>query len=46
MEDVDIRKSNTDLEDVLSEEEMVNVLSTSGEKESVHKVVAGETLAT
>lgn len=45
VEDVDIRKSNTDLEDVLSEEEMVNVLSTSGEKESVHKVVAGETLA-
>ncbi len=45
LESVDIRLSNTDLENVLTENEMVDVLCTSGEKETVHKVVAGETLA-
>lgn len=45
IESVDIRKSNTDLEDVSSEKEMVEKLCTSGEKEVKHQVVAGETLA-
>ncbi len=45
IEKVDIRKSNTPLQDVISEEAMVERLCTSGEKDSVHKVVVGETLA-
>ena len=45
IENVDIRRSNTDLEDVLSEKEMVEKLCTSGEKEVKHQVAAGETLA-
>lgn len=44
LEKVDIKKANTDLEDLHSEEEMVDLLCTSGEKETVHKVVAGDTL--
>lgn len=44
IEKVDVREINTDLENLLSEEEMVNVLCTSGEKETLHKVVAGDTL--
>ena len=44
LEKVDIKTANTDLEDLHSEEEMVDLLCTSGEKETVHKVVAGDTL--
>lgn len=45
IEKVDIKSSNTDLQDVSTEKEMVEKLCTSGEKETMHKVVAGETLA-
>ena len=45
MDDVETRMGNNDLEDVMSEEEMVEFLCTSGEKEVVHQVKAGETLA-
>lgn len=44
LEKVDIKTANTDLEDLHSEDEMVDLLCTSGEKETVHKVVAGDTL--
>ena len=44
LEKVDIKTANTDLEDLHSEKEMVDLLCTSGEKETVHKVVAGDTL--
>ncbi|MFR6257458.1 MAG: peptidoglycan DD-metalloendopeptidase family protein [Anaerovoracaceae bacterium] len=44
IEKVDVREANTDLEDLRSEEEMVDILCTSGEKETLHKVVAGDTL--
>lgn len=44
IEDVQVKKSNTDLEDLYTEEEMVKILSTSGKKETIHKVVAGDTL--
>lgn len=44
LEKVDIKTANTDLEDLHSEEEMVDLLCTSGEKETVHKVVARDTL--
>lgn len=39
------REANISLDKVYSEEEMVDLLCTSGEKESLHTVVAGETLA-
>ena len=45
IENVEIKKSNTDLQDIMSGKEMVDLLCTSGEKHSVHKVVAGETFA-
>ena len=45
IEKVEVKKSNTPLQDVVSEEAMVERLCTSGEKDSVHKVVVGETLA-
>ena len=45
VEDIKIRKSNTDLQDLLSADQMVEKLCTSGVKESVHTVVRGETLA-
>ena len=45
IEKVEVKSSNTDLQDVSSEKEMVEKLCTSGEKETMHKVVAGETLA-
>lgn len=45
IENVEVKKSNTDLQHVFSENEMVDILCTSGEKETKHKVVAGETLA-
>lgn len=44
LEKVDIDPCSTDLEDLHSEKEMVDLLCTSGEKETVHKVVAGDTL--
>ena len=44
LEKVDIDPCSTDLEDLHSEEEMVDLLCTSGEKETVHKVVAGDPL--
>lgn len=44
-ESVDVKMSNTDLQDISTEKEMVDILCTSGEKETLHKVVAGETLA-
>lgn len=44
LEKVDIDPCSTDLEDLHSEEEMVDLLCTSGEKETVHKVVARDTL--
>lgn len=45
IEKVEVKKSNTPLQDVVSEEAMVERLCTSGEKDSVHKVLVGETLA-
>ena len=45
IEDVEVTLTNTDLQDVASKDEMVDILCTSGEKESLHKVIAGETLA-
>lgn len=45
VEKVDVRKSNTDLQDVSSEKEMVDILCTSGKKVTNHQVVKGETLA-
>lgn len=45
VESVEAKKSNTDLNDVLSEDEMLERLCTSGEKESIHEVVVGETLS-
>lgn len=44
LEKVDVKTANTDLEDLHSEKEMVDLLCTSGEKETMHKVVAGDTL--
>lgn len=45
IEKVQVKSSNTDLQDISSENEMVDKLCTSGEKESLHKVIPGETLA-
>ena len=45
IEKVEVKQSNTGLSDISSREEMVDILCTSGEKETLHKVVAGETLA-
>ena len=45
IENVEAKQTNTELEDVISEKEMVERLCTSGEKETMHKVVAGDTLA-
>lgn len=45
IENVEIKKSNTPLQNVVSEEAMVERLCTSGEKDSMHKVVPGETFA-
>lgn len=44
LEKVEIKTANTDLEDLHSEQEMVDLLCTSGEKDTIHKVVAGDTL--
>lgn len=45
IEKVDVKMSNTPLENVSSKDKMVNILCTSGEKETLHKVIAGETFA-
>ena len=45
IEDVEVKDSNTDLQDMLTEQEMVDLLCTSSKKETVHKVVAGDTLS-
>lgn len=45
IENVDVKPSNTDLQDILNEKEMVEKLCTSGAKVTMHKVVAGDTLA-
>ena len=45
VEDIQVRRINSDLEDISTEENMVDTLCTSGNKETVHKVVVGETLA-
>ena len=45
VEDIEVRRTNSDLGDVLNEESMVDRLCTSGNKETLHKVVVGETLA-
>lgn len=44
IENLDVKTSSIDLQNLYSEEEMVNILSTSGEKETLHKIVAGDTL--
>lgn len=45
VEDIQVRRANSDLEDILDEKGMVDKLCTSGNKETVHKVIVGETLA-
>lgn len=45
MEQWESKEANISLDKVYSEEEMVNLLCTKGEKETIHTVVAGETLA-
>ena len=45
IEKVKVQLSNTDLQNISSKDEMVEKLCTSGRKETLHKVVAGETLA-
>ncbi|MCI7145385.1 MAG: peptidoglycan DD-metalloendopeptidase family protein [Clostridiales bacterium] len=44
-DDIEIRESNTDVEDISTVDEMVNILCTSGTKEVTHTVVPGETLS-
>ena len=45
LETIDVAKSNTNLRNVYNADRMAEILCTSGEKESVHTVVAGETLS-
>lgn len=45
LEDIEIKDSNTSFSNIMSEIEMVEKLCTSGEKETLHTVVPGETLA-
>ncbi len=45
LETVEVRMSNTNLRNVYSAERMADVLCTSGLKETVHTVIAGETLS-
>lgn len=45
IEKVKVQQSNTDLQDIATKDEMVDKLCTSGRKETLHKVIAGETLA-
>jgi len=44
LETVDVKLSNTNLRNVYSAERMADLLCTSGQKETVHTVIAGETL--
>ena len=44
LEKLEINPCSTDLQDLHSEKEMVDLLCTSGEKDTVHKIVAGDTL--
>ena len=44
-DDIEIKKSNTDVEDIKTRDEMVEILCTSGTKETTHTVVVGETLS-
>ena len=44
LETVDVEESNTDLRSLSDTDEMVDILCTSGNRETVHTVVAGETL--
>ena len=45
VEDIQIRRINSDLNKISTEEQMIDTLCTSGQKETIHKVVVGETLA-
>ncbi len=45
VEDIKVRRTNSDLDKILDEEGMVDRLCNSGKKETIHKVVVGETLA-
>ncbi|MBQ9014848.1 MAG: peptidoglycan DD-metalloendopeptidase family protein [Firmicutes bacterium] len=45
LETVEVQKSNTNLRNVYSADRMTDLLCTSGEKETVHTVIAGETLS-
>ena len=44
LETVDVKKSNTRLREVYTPKRMAELLCTSGQKETVHTVIAGETL--
>lgn len=45
IEDCEVKEDNISLDKVVSKEEMIDLLCTSGQKESLHTIVAGETLA-
>ena len=45
IENCEVREDNISLDKVVSKEEMIDLLCTSGQKESLHTIVAGETLA-
>lgn len=45
IEDLKAEEDNISLDKVVSKDEMIDLLCTSGQKESLHTVVAGETLA-
>ncbi len=45
IENCEVKKDNISLDKVVSKDEMITLLCTSGQKESVHTIVAGETLA-
>ena len=44
LETVDVHKSNTSLREVYTADQLAELLCTSGRKETVHTVIAGETL--
>ena len=45
LETIEVRKSNINLRNVYSADRMAELLCTSGQKETVHTVIAGETLS-
>ncbi len=45
LEDIEIKESNTSFSDIMSEIDMVEKLCTSGEKETIHTIIPGETLS-